>query len=330
MEGETIQAVVEPTVPAIPVVTVPTVPAEPAALPAATEPVALPAATEPIVQATVEPTVPAPAVEEGESSGDGPRVQLMEYPPTDPMSAEEALATAEREGLTLVRADNKAGFQGVAFVAGKSKAYQAIVRRRGESVRLGRFFTPEEAALCRARTPEGQLAIKKNATNEQKGAFLSSEEAEELAAAEGLTLVKGDSQTGYVGVSMNLSSNVRPFAATIRRGGKSVNLGQFATPEAAALMVARATAEQSAWIPNKDGPPKNKAPIKRKEPAMIIPSAVAQPAQPMDKDPEFLPGGIPKKMKPPEPIASTEVVATVIEEAPGVVAPDVGLVAPPM
>lgn len=327
MEGEAIVAVVQPE-PVMPA-PVPIAPAAPAPMVPAPEPAALPAAIEAVVQATVEPTVAAVAVEEGESSGDGPRVQLMEYPPTDPMSAEEALATAEREGLVLVRADNKAGFQGVAYVAGKSKAFQAIVRRRGESVRLGRFFTPEEAALCRARTPEGQLAIKKNATNEQKGAFLSSEEAEELAAAEGLTLVKGDSQTGYVGVSMNLSSNVRPFAATIRRGGKSVNLGQFATPEAAALMVARATAEQSAWIPNKDGPPKNKAPLKRKEPAMIVPSAVATAALPMDKDPEYLPAGV-KKLKPPEPIASTEVVATVIEEAPGVVAAEVGYVAPPM
>ena len=80
---------------------------------------------------------------------------------------------------------------------------------------------------------------------------MSAEEAEAQAEAEGLTLARADSQTGFVGVSINNSSNVKPFEARVRRNGKSVSLGHFATPEAAALNVARASAD--------DPPSKRKA-----------------------------------------------------------------------
>ena len=192
----------------------------------------------------------------------------MDYPPTDQMSAEEALATAEREGLTLQRGDNKAGYKGVAYVSGKARAYQAIVRRRGETVRLGRFFTPEEAALCRARTPEGKAALDKAEANEAKGAFLSAEEAEQQAAAEGLVLQRADSQTGFVGVSINNSSNVKPFEARVRRNGRSVSLGHFATPEAAALNVARSAAEDP---PSKRKPSRDVGLVPAKKPRRDLP-----------------------------------------------------------
>jgi len=258
------------------------------------EPVAVAAAVaaEPVaVQAVEAPEAP---------SGPG-----MEYPPTDPMEPDQALATAEREGLTLLRADNKAGYQGVAYVAGKARAYQAIVRRRGETVRLGRFFTPEEAALCRARTPEGQLALKKAATNDAKGAFMTADEAEQQAAAEGLVLQKADSQTGFLGVSINHSSNVKRFEARVRRGGKSVHIGHFATPEAAALNVARAMAEG-------DGPTKRKrkdptaskdegdyAPKKQAAPiAVEVQATVAAPGPIMAPVPVPMPAVVPMPMAP--------------------------------
>ena len=39
---------------------------------------------------------------------------------------------------------------------GYPKPYQARVRRGGKQVSLGSFATAEEAALCVARSPEGQ------------------------------------------------------------------------------------------------------------------------------------------------------------------------------
>ena len=63
------------------------------------------------------------------------------------------------EGLTLLKADSKTGYFGVNLnKPGYPKPYQAVVRRGGKQVSLGRFATAEEAALCIARSPEGQVA----------------------------------------------------------------------------------------------------------------------------------------------------------------------------
>ena len=64
-------------------------------------------------------------------------------------------ARAEAEGLTLLVANNMAGYFGVAHRPGYTKPYEARVRRGGKKVRLGSFATAEEAALCVARSPEG-------------------------------------------------------------------------------------------------------------------------------------------------------------------------------
>ena len=69
---------------------------------------------------------------------------------------------AEAEGLTLLKADNKTGYFGVSLAhPGESKPYQAKVSRDGKQVHLGSFATAEEAALCIARSPEGQAAAAK-------------------------------------------------------------------------------------------------------------------------------------------------------------------------
>jgi len=82
---------------------------------------------------------------------------------------------AEAEGLTLLKADNKAGYYGVHLSnPGGPKPYQAHVKRGGRLVHLGCFTTAEEAALCIARTPEGQEAAKKAAAAPKP---LTSEEA---------------------------------------------------------------------------------------------------------------------------------------------------------
>ena len=67
-------------------------------------------------------------------------------------------------GLTLLVADNKAGYFGVSLhKPGQPKPYQARVKRAGTMVHLGYFATAEEAALCIARSPEGQTAAERAA-----------------------------------------------------------------------------------------------------------------------------------------------------------------------
>ena len=59
--------------------------------------------------------------------------------------------------LTLLVADNSTGYFGVTLnKPGRAKPYEARVRRGGKKAHLGSFATAEEAALCVARTPEGQ------------------------------------------------------------------------------------------------------------------------------------------------------------------------------
>ena len=63
---------------------------------------------------------------------------------------------------TLLVAENKAGYFGVSLNnPGRPKPYQAAVTRGGKKVSLGSFATAEEAALCVARSPEGQAAAEK-------------------------------------------------------------------------------------------------------------------------------------------------------------------------
>ena len=75
-----------------------------------------------------------------------------------PMTAAEAHAAAEEEGLTLVRAENPAGFK---FVSRDSrcvsKPFKASLKHGGRDNHLGIFATAEEAALAIARFlgPEG-------------------------------------------------------------------------------------------------------------------------------------------------------------------------------
>eukprot|EP00964_Phaeocystis_antarctica_P019386 scaffold10715_cov66-Phaeocystis_antarctica.AAC.1 len=93
-----------------------------------------------------------------------------------PLTSEEARQQARAEGLTLRVADNKAGYFGVNLSKpSKPKPYKAHVWRGGKEVYLGFFATAEEAALCVARSPEGQAAAQKAAaatrplTSEEEG-----------------------------------------------------------------------------------------------------------------------------------------------------------------
>ena len=80
----------------------------------------------------------------------------------------------------LLEAENTTGFLFVHHRTGRSKPYEAQVRRGGKSVSLGYFATAEEAALCVARSPEGQEAAKEAAAAPPT----TSEEARQQADAE--------------------------------------------------------------------------------------------------------------------------------------------------
>ena len=84
-----------------------------------------------------------------------------------PLTSEEARQQAQAEGLTLVVAENTTGYFGVHLNnPGQPKPYQAQVRRGGKMASLGCFATAEEAALCVARSPEGQAKERKAVANE--------------------------------------------------------------------------------------------------------------------------------------------------------------------
>eukprot|EP00964_Phaeocystis_antarctica_P084515 scaffold53237_cov64-Phaeocystis_antarctica.AAC.5 len=160
-----------------------------------------------------------------------------------PLTSEEVRQQAQAEGLTLLVAENKMGYFGVCHERkSKTKPYLASVWRGGKAVHLGCFAIAEEAALCVARSPEGQVAAKRAAAAPP----LTSEEARQQAQAEGLTLRVAKNKTGYFGVYLCNPGQPKPFKAQVRRGGKDVSLGSFATAEEAALCIARSPEGQAA------------------------------------------------------------------------------------
>ena len=136
------------------------------------------------------------------------------------MTSKEARQQAQAEGLTLrVAESNKTGYFGVNLNSrpGQPKPYAAQVRRGGKKVSLGCFATAEEAALCVARTPEGQAAAERAAAAPVP---LTSEEARQQARAEGLTLRVADNKAGYFGVHLSKPGRAKPYEAHVRRGGR--------------------------------------------------------------------------------------------------------------
>eukprot|EP00964_Phaeocystis_antarctica_P129878 scaffold93724_cov54-Phaeocystis_antarctica.AAC.5 len=59
-------------------------------------------------------------------------------------------------------------------------------------------------------------------------------------------MLVGGNKTGYLGVRHEPKSKRNPYRAQVRRGGKIVSLGSFATAEEAALCVARTPERQAA------------------------------------------------------------------------------------
>ena len=97
---------------------------------------------------------------------------------------------------------------------GRSMPYQAKVWRGGKVVNLGCFATAEEAALCVARSLDGQAAAERPAA----AVPLTSEKALQQAQAEGLTLPVAKSKTGYFGVYLAKPGKPKPYQAKIVDG----------------------------------------------------------------------------------------------------------------
>ena len=101
-------------------------------------------------------TAPPPRAPSARTAGSGEAPARTAS--SEAAAREHALQVAQAEGLTLRKADNKSGYANVSVQHGRWDPYQAQMRRGGKDYYLGRFATAEEAALCVARSPEGQAA----------------------------------------------------------------------------------------------------------------------------------------------------------------------------
>ena len=164
------------------------------------------------------------------------------------MASERALQQAQAEGLTFLKADTQSGYAFVTVEPGRPHPYRVKVTRKGAQVPLGHFTTVEEAALCVARSPEGQAAAKPALPPD---APPTREEVLQQAQAEGLTLRKADTLSGYANVANAVNGRPDPWRARFIRGGMQIHLGYFATAEEAALAVARSPEGR---VPAKCGP----------------------------------------------------------------------------
>ena len=203
---------------------------------------------------TEQPAVEQLEVEPAVAEQPVPRVRLVMKPRDEattrrvaeeqaaavPLTSEQALQQAQAEGIRLRVGNNATGYWGVSLGASKSLPFRAQLKWSGQKITLGRFATAEEAALCVARSPEGQAAAgAAEALAEAATPPLNSEEALQQAKAEGLLLLKANNKTGYFGVQVDHRSQSKPFGAYVWRDGKNASLGCFATAEEAALFVAR-------------------------------------------------------------------------------------------
>ena len=129
-----------------------------------------------------------------------------------------------------------------ATTANVSKPFHGDVAAAG-ATSLGHFATAEEAALAFARFlgPAGVVAsLAAAATAALEPAPMTAAEAHAAAASKLLALVRAENATGFKGVSHSVAvSASKPFIAKLWHGGRTANLGNFATAEEAALAVAR-------------------------------------------------------------------------------------------
>ena len=154
--------------------------------------------------------------------------------PSAPLSKEQALQQARAEGLTLRKSDNTSGYANVCVLSSGPMRWQASIRRDGRRVHFT-FATAEEAALCVARSPEGQQAAERAA---------AAPPPRSLEEAEGLRLhLSSTNATGYKCVyherNLNPSRPYRVRTGDQRGSARVVYLGSFATAVEAAVSYAQ-------------------------------------------------------------------------------------------
>ena len=145
-------------------------------------------------------------------------------------------AQSQTEGLTLLKAENKTGYFGVCLAnPGYPKPFQVQVKRGGKMVHLGCFATAEEAALCRARSPEAQVAAKKAAaappqTGDDVGGDDAGEEGEEgeeeIQVLDAVEVLVASSDDGRDAEALTLEAEEVTLVVERKRTRESTRLGQ--------------------------------------------------------------------------------------------------------
>jgi len=179
------------------------------------------------------------AVEEQPTACQRQRVDIWTFPVLVDMTAEEALAAAEAEGLPLIQsAACSSGYKHVCCVHdNKARPYDLHVKGKHG----GNFATAEEAALTYSRHIGREAAEAEAASG--RGVDITAEEVIAAAEAEGLPLIRSAaSSSGYKHVLYHQKGKVRPYSLHVE--GKY--LGSFATAEEAALTYSRLLGREAA------------------------------------------------------------------------------------
>ena len=129
---------------------------------------------------------------------------------------------------------------------GQPKPYEARVRRGAKHVSLGCFATAEEAALCVARSPEGQEAAQRTAAVELSfDQSATAWETHKIAELEGrsLKLLVDEHGVSHEGEYHNVSvssfgPNSRNYRMSVTRGPDRIDM-LYWTAEEAALVALR-------------------------------------------------------------------------------------------
>ena len=126
---------------------------------------------------------------------------------------------------------------------GRRRARARAARAEPAAPRVGAIAARAGArADARAAAPEPVPPAQPAPTAAAEAHATAAAEAHATAAAEELELVRAENPTGFKYVSFDSRQNhaSKPFKAELRDGGRHKYLGTFATPEEAALAVARA------------------------------------------------------------------------------------------